>query len=288
MTYSIHPNGSFSIQIDLQKYCNIIYKPVENRFLAVDLNPNYIGWTIVQWKSNNTFRIIDYGVESFKELNDIEDAHKKKYGRASTGRFHYTEKKEYETESFAAHLIDVAKYYSVKYVAIDDVGIKASDKNRGRFYNRLVNNKWLRKAFQETYQKNAELNGMETVFVYSAYTSIVGNFLFRKFRLPDMCLAAFEISRRAFLMKKHNLNDYSKKKDEYKFPDKIEFKSFYDSSFDEFNIPQQDRIFNIKEIYNKYLKKTNNGYRVDFKTTIKDMKVTTHKKRYTTSYMKSN
>ena len=34
-------------------------------------------------------------LESFKELNDIEDVHKKKYGRASTGRFHYTEKKEY-------------------------------------------------------------------------------------------------------------------------------------------------------------------------------------------------
>ena len=210
------------------------------------MNPNYIGWTVVQWKSNNDFKIIDYGVESFKELNDIEDIHKEKYGRASTGRFHYTEKKEYETESFAAHLIDVARYYSVKYVAIDDVGINASDKNKGRFYNRLVNNKWLRKAFQETYQKNAELSGMETVFVYSAYTSIVGNFLFRKLNLPDMCLASFEISRRAFLMKKHNLNDFSKKKDEYKFPDINEFESFYNSSFDEFNISQQDRTLSIK------------------------------------------
>lgn len=73
ITYNLCLDGRFAIQVDIEKFCATTYKPIKNRVLAVDLNPNYVGWVIVDWKSHNEFKVIDYGVESFKELNDRED-----------------------------------------------------------------------------------------------------------------------------------------------------------------------------------------------------------------------
>lgn len=41
-----------------------------NRVLAIDLNPNYIGWSIVDWKTERDFEVVKTGCYSFKELND--------------------------------------------------------------------------------------------------------------------------------------------------------------------------------------------------------------------------
>ena len=47
------------------------FSKVKDRYCALDLNPNYIGYSIIDWSDSNTFKIIDKGVYSFKELNDI-------------------------------------------------------------------------------------------------------------------------------------------------------------------------------------------------------------------------
>ena len=49
-------------------------------------------------------------------------------------------------------------------------------------------------------------NGIEFSKQMSDYSSFVGNFLFRHLNLPDMCLAAFEIGRRAYEYKKQFTN----------------------------------------------------------------------------------
>ena len=50
----------------------IDYKPIKNRIFAIDLNPNYIGWSVVDWKSSGKFEVVKSGVISIKELNDID------------------------------------------------------------------------------------------------------------------------------------------------------------------------------------------------------------------------
>ena len=47
-------------------------KKKKNRVMAIDLNPNYIGWSIVDWKSSSEYEVIKHGVYSIKELNDKE------------------------------------------------------------------------------------------------------------------------------------------------------------------------------------------------------------------------
>ena len=58
--------------------CELKCKLKPFRIYSIDTNPNYNGWVVVDWFSDNEFRIVDYGVESFEELNKAEDELKKK------------------------------------------------------------------------------------------------------------------------------------------------------------------------------------------------------------------
>ena len=42
------------------------YKPIKNRIFAIDLNPNYIGWSVVDWKSSSNFEVVKNGVISIR------------------------------------------------------------------------------------------------------------------------------------------------------------------------------------------------------------------------------
>ena len=52
---------------------NETLKTKTNRVMAIDLNPNYIGWSIVDWKSSNEFNVVKHGVYSLKLLNDKQE-----------------------------------------------------------------------------------------------------------------------------------------------------------------------------------------------------------------------
>ena len=38
--------------------------------MSIDMNPNYIGWSIIDWKSESEFNIVKSGLISIKKLND--------------------------------------------------------------------------------------------------------------------------------------------------------------------------------------------------------------------------
>ena len=40
------------------------FKKIENRILSIDMNPNYIGWSIIDWINSEKFNVIDKGVLS--------------------------------------------------------------------------------------------------------------------------------------------------------------------------------------------------------------------------------
>ena len=51
---------------------NIEYQVISNRVMSIDMNPNYIGWSIIDWKSESDFNIIKSDVISIKKLNDYD------------------------------------------------------------------------------------------------------------------------------------------------------------------------------------------------------------------------
>ena len=52
-------------------------KPIKNRIFSIDLNPNYVGWSITDWKSSSEYKVIKTGVISIKDINDYDNSLKK-------------------------------------------------------------------------------------------------------------------------------------------------------------------------------------------------------------------
>jgi len=62
------------------------------------MNPNYIGWSIVDWKSSSEFKLVKSGIYSIKKLNDkdinLKSLH---YSSESKERIYLSNKRNYET-----------------------------------------------------------------------------------------------------------------------------------------------------------------------------------------------
>ena len=77
---------------------NYKIKFIKNRVLSLDLNPNYIGWSIVDWKSESEFNVIKSGIYSIKKLNDKDFNLKNKgYSTNSDKRKYISDKRNFET-----------------------------------------------------------------------------------------------------------------------------------------------------------------------------------------------
>ena len=92
----------------------------------------------------------------------------------------------------------ICAHYKCSEFVIEKLDIKAEDCGRGKRYNKLVNNQWLRTAFVDNLKKLAKISNIGLLEVVPEYSSFIGNFLFRDENLPDMCLAALELSRRGY------------------------------------------------------------------------------------------
>ncbi|MBO6271791.1 hypothetical protein J6O48_03310 [bacterium] len=61
------------------------------------MNPNYIGWSIIDWKSESEFNIVKSGVISIKQLNDKDlNLKGKGYSSESKERKYITNKRQFE------------------------------------------------------------------------------------------------------------------------------------------------------------------------------------------------
>ena len=65
--------------------------------MSIDMNPNYIGWSIIDWKSESEFNIVKSGVISIKQLNDKDlNLKGKGYSSESKERKYITNKRQFE------------------------------------------------------------------------------------------------------------------------------------------------------------------------------------------------
>lgn len=172
------------------------YKVKPNRIIAIDLNPNSIGWSVVDWLSENKYNVIQSGTFSLKPLNDYRDSK----SVASDSDFHkyITNKRNYEIIHIAKELFTLCRYYHCEVFSIEDLNIKVSDKKLGRRFNKLVNNNWNRNLLVNQIRKHINSSSTTLIEVQPQWNSYIGNLVFRKEQLPDECLASIEIGRRGF------------------------------------------------------------------------------------------
>jgi len=117
--------------------------------------------------------------------------------------------------------------------------INSDDKNKGKKFNKLVNNLWNRNTLINNLTKRCNIFNIKLLKVLPNYSSFIGNFLYRSLNLPDMILASIELGRRAY----EYYNQYISRSKEIKKniiqPDIKLFNNLVIKSLEEFNIQRE-------------------------------------------------
>ena len=259
ISYKINQNFIYII-FDETILANVPIKTIDNRILSMDLNPNYIGWSIIDWKDENEFNIIDKGVYSIKSINDKEKEFKQlNLNYLDYKRINLNNKRKFETLQISKELISKAIHYKVETISVENLDMKSSDKEKGRDYNKLVNNNWLRNILVNNLNKHCNLHHIKLIKVKPEYSSFIGNILFRNLNLPDMVLSSIELSRRAYEFNLQYLKKTKNKKKNIIFPDLDLYKNQLEKSLEELNLVVKDLKW--KDLY-YFLKNSKIKYRV--------------------------
>ena len=132
ITYKLDSSYIY-ISFDEQDIYNFNYEKIENRILSIDMNPNYIGYSIVDWKSSSEFKVIKSGVYYIKDLNDKDfDLKGKGYSSSSNERQYISNKRQHEILEISKNLINKALYYKCSIFSMEDLTIKSSNKENGK------------------------------------------------------------------------------------------------------------------------------------------------------------
>lgn len=170
------------------------YKALQSkRILGIDMNPNYIGMSVIEFDKNDEFKVLHKQVFDLSKLTVSS-------GKASTDSSskYITNKLRHETIAIAHEIGKLVDVWKCKTLAIEDLSIKPKDQKKGTKFNRLCNNKWERRLFVNKLKMLATLHKFNLIEVNPAYSSIVGNFAYGSEKTPDMVAASIEIARRAY------------------------------------------------------------------------------------------
>ena len=235
-------------------------KFIKNRVLSLDLNPNYIGWSIVDWKSENEFNVIKSGIYSIKKLNDKDfDLKNKGYCSESNERKYISDKRNFETLQIVKNIVNKSIYYKCQIISIEDLNIKSKDLDKGKRLNKLINNSWCRTTFANNLTKRCNIHNIKILKVKPDYSSFIGNFLYRSLNLPDMVLASIEIGRRGYEFYNQYISKTKQIKKNIVKPNLNIFNKLYLKSLEEFKL--QPIYKDLIELY-YFFKKSKLKYRL--------------------------
>lgn len=176
-----------------------IVNKIKDRYFAIDVNPNYVGYTIIDWIDGQNYKIIDKGCFSLKDLNDYDDSlNGKGFSSESKERKYVSNKRNYEISSIGHKLVEIAKHHHCENFVMEDLSIPSKDNGKGKKFNRLCNQQWCRNRFCNIIKKLCKLDKIKILEVIPNYSSFIGNLVYRSEKLPDFVLSSIEISRRGY------------------------------------------------------------------------------------------
>ena len=155
----------------------------DNRVMGLDLNPNYIGLSVIEFDKKDTFKVL---YKQAFELKSLTDKNVSKH------------KRQYELIKTCHTINGLINYWKCKKLSIEDLNIKSSDKGQGKTFNRLCNNAWDRTLISNKLLMLSNIYGYELVKVNPAYSSFIGNLVYGNSDTPDMIAASIEIARRGY------------------------------------------------------------------------------------------
>jgi hypothetical protein len=178
----------FKQYIEEQKNRKLAHKQA-NRYLAVDLNPEQIGLSIVDKQSDESIVVIHKAVLDCSKLNT-------KMGLSTTDEAQVAQnnKRRFELCELWKYIFKLAHHYKVASFVGEDLEFKPEkDNNESKEANRKTKNLWHRELTEKLIQKYCNTLGIEKVAVIAAYSSFIGNIQHNDF---DPISASLEIARR--------------------------------------------------------------------------------------------
>ena len=182
------------ITFDNSIFENHKYSVKNDRTMQIDVNPNYIGWSVTDWKQEYDFHLVASGMFSLKPLNDYRNS--LAVSSDSKESKYVTNKRKHEVIEIAKELFKLCKHYRCEVFSMEDLSMKSTNLNRGKKFNRLVNGQWCRNLLSQQIRKRILSSSTTLVEIQPRYSSIVGNLVNRRLELPDPVLASIEIGRR--------------------------------------------------------------------------------------------
>ena len=184
------------ITFDYSLIKKFTYSVKENRVFAIDMNPNSIGWSVVDWGDQFRYNVIQAGTISLKPLNDYRDS--LRIASDDDAGKYVTNKRNFEIIEISKQLFKLCRHYKCEVFSIEDLNMISKDNKEGRRYNRLVNNMWNRNLLINQIKKRIKARSTKLIEIQPQYNSYIGNLIFRNLALPDECLASIEIGRRGW------------------------------------------------------------------------------------------
>jgi len=169
--------------------------PIYKRFMAIDMNPNEIGYSIVDWIDENNFNIVTTGILSIRKIND--EQFKLRAPSNDPRNIYLNNKREYEIFEISKELAEIARHYQVSAFGLENLDLYSKDYTKGNKNNRLINNFWAYNIFSKNLIKRLVINGIKYYEVPAAYSSFIGNLIHNNY--PDAAAASIEINRRVYL-----------------------------------------------------------------------------------------
>ena len=237
-----------TVSVD-EKYIYLTFEPkqkeqrlqIANRVFAVDMNPNSIGWSVVDILDKDNVKPVEAGVIDLKTLNEQK-----------------TTKRHHETYEISKFLVNKAIHFQCSKFAVEDLSVKSKDHSKGRVFNKTVNNDWIRTKLASSLKKRCFIAQIKFVEVNPAYTSIIGGVLYPSY--PDPISPTFEIARRANFKYQKNafypkvpsvntLNELRKQTLEKSFDGWKELSEWLKNTEQRYRVPLEDfslRVFRLK------------------------------------------
>lgn len=154
----------------------------KNRILGLDLNPNYVGLSVIDCIDNFRFNVIHKRVYDLSKLQ----------AKASTN------KARFELNEIGCEIVRLCKHFQIGTVAVEDLTIPPKNHKRGKSFNKLINNKWRKSQFVKHLKLLCSTYAIDFAEINPAYSSVCGNLAYGDIHTPDMVAAAIEIARRSY------------------------------------------------------------------------------------------
>ena len=158
-----------------------------NRVLGLDLNPNYIGLSILEFNKKDEFKVLHKQVFDLSALNITS----KKSSTDKSSKY-LTNKRKFELIQVCYDINKLMNYWKCSKLCIEDLNIKSSNKGYGRTFNRLCNNVWNRNLVINKLKMLSVIYSYELVEVNPVYSSFIGNLLYGSENTPDMIASSIE------------------------------------------------------------------------------------------------